>query len=104
MTVKQPVKEPTRVTQDTRALIDHIVSNKTELVSTSGIILCGISDHDIHYAVRRLSLPKLRKMSKTVTVRKYNKFDITGFLNDLNKAPFVKIQLYTLDPNVMWET
>ena len=87
---KQIVKEPTRVIQDTRALIDHIVSNKTKHVSSCGIIPCGISDHDIVHAVRCLRLPEPNKISKTVTVRKYNNFDITCFLNDLNKPLLMK--------------
>ena len=41
----QLIKEPTRTTSDTKTIIDHIITNKTDLVSSSGIIYCGISDH-----------------------------------------------------------
>ena len=43
----QLIKEPTGTTSDTKTIIDHIITNRTDLVSSSGIIYCGISDHDI---------------------------------------------------------
>ena len=42
----QLIKEPTRTTSDAKTVIDHIVTNRTDLVSISWIIYCGISDHD----------------------------------------------------------
>ena len=41
------IKEPTRTTSDTKTIIDHIITNRTDLVSSSGIIYCGISDHGV---------------------------------------------------------
>ena len=37
----QIIDEPT-----TKTLIDHISTNRPELASDSGVIQCGISDHD----------------------------------------------------------
>ena len=42
----QLIKEPTRTTSDTKTLIDHIIVNRTDMLSDSGVILCGISNHD----------------------------------------------------------
>ena len=44
----QLIKEPTRTTytSDTKTLTDHIIVNRTDLVSDNGVIPCGISDHD----------------------------------------------------------
>ena len=52
----QIIDEPTRTTQDTKTLIDHIATNRPELASDSGVIPCGISDHDIVYMVRKTKL------------------------------------------------
>ena len=40
------IKEATRRTADTKTNIDHIFTNKPEFVRTSGVIHCGMSDHD----------------------------------------------------------
>ena len=40
------------MTSDTRALIDHLVSNKPHRISSGGVISCGISDHDAVIVVR----------------------------------------------------
>ena len=37
------IKEATRTTADTKTNIDHIFTNKPELVRISGVIHCGIS-------------------------------------------------------------
>ena len=41
------IKEATRTTSDTQTLIDHIVTNKRAKVADSGVVPCGISDHDL---------------------------------------------------------
>ena len=76
---KQLITEYTRVTWNTQTIIDHVITNKPEHIATSGVIPCGISDHDVTYAVRSSKLPKRKKVLKRVTVRKYNKFDVKAF-------------------------
>ena len=44
----QLIKDPTRTTATTKTIIDHIITNKPEFVSESGVLSCGISDHDVH--------------------------------------------------------
>ena len=46
------IKEPTRTTSDTKTLIDHITVNRTDIVSDSGVIPCGISDYDAIYITK----------------------------------------------------
>ena len=77
------INEATRVTSDTKALIDHVNTNKPDRVSSSGIISCGISDHDAVYLVRYMRMPKMRREPKTVTVRKFRRFDLDAFKSDL---------------------
>ena len=82
---KQLITECTRVTWNSQTIIDHVITNKPEHTATSGVIPCGISDHDVTYAVRSLNLPKRKKLLKCVTFRKYNKFEVRAFLDDLKK-------------------
>ena len=56
----QTIDEPTRTTQDTKTLVDHVATNRPELASESGVIPCGNCDHDIVYMVRKTKLPKVK--------------------------------------------
>ena len=58
--LQQIIKEATRTTLDTQTLIDHIVTNKPDKVADSGVIPCGISDHDLIYIIRHAKLPKIK--------------------------------------------
>ena len=37
-------------TSDTKSLIDHIATNGSDHIASSGVIPCSISDHDVAYA------------------------------------------------------
>ena len=45
--LKQLITCPTRVTCNTSSLIDHILTNSSEKIFQSGIIDCGMSDHQL---------------------------------------------------------
>ena len=77
---KQFIDKPTRTTSESKTLIDHISSNIPECVSGSGVIPCGISDHDTVFLIRSMRIPKLKKEPKIMTVRKCKNFDGTTFL------------------------
>ena len=65
----QVIKETTRTTAETNTLTYYIVNNKKNDVADSGIILCGIGDHDLVYIVRHARFPRIKKDPKIVTVR-----------------------------------
>ena len=67
----QLIKEPTRITVSTQTLIDHLIINRPEFILHSGVIRCGISDHDSIYMVKRLRIPKLKAKPKILNVRNY---------------------------------
>ena len=56
----QLIKSPTRTTATTKTLIDHIITNRSESVSKSGVLSCGISDHDAVFMTKSMRLPKLK--------------------------------------------
>ena len=99
---KQFIDKPTRTTtSESKTLIDHISSNRPECVSRSGVIPCGISDHDIVPLIRSMRIPKLKKEPKIMTVRKCKNFDEITFLADLSKIRFDEIKNITDDQNEM---
>ena len=91
---KQMITEVTRVTSDTRTLIDHIASNKPDRISSGGGISCGISDHDAVFVVRSMQIPKLPRNSRIVMVRRYKKFDLAAFRRDFHGIQFDEIRVY----------
>ena len=96
------ITEVTRVSSDTKTLIDHIASNNPDRISSGGVISCGISDHDAVFVVRSMRIPKLPRNSRIVTVRKYKKFDLAAFRHDLHRIQFDEIRSISSDPNEMW--
>ena len=99
---KQIIKEATRTTSDTKSLIDHIATNRPERIASSEVVPCGISDHDVVYAVRTMRIPRVRGISKMVTVRKFKNFDLPAFRSELSKLNFDRIEIITSNPNEMW--
>ena len=86
------ITEVTRVSSDTKTLIDHIAANKPDRISSGGVISCGISDHDAVFVVRSMQIPKLPRNSRIVTVRKYKKFDLAAFRHDLHRIQMIQMR------------
>ena len=100
--LKQIITEPTRTTFDTATLIDHIGTNKSEHILDHSVIPCGVSDHDVIFAIRSMKVPKRKRSPQTISTRKLNVFDEIAFISELKKIPFDQIKLLTNDPNEMW--
>ena len=100
----QIINEPTRTTQDTKTLIDHIATNRPELASDSGVVTCGISDHDVVYMVRKTKLPKVKLHPKTLTGRNFKNFDQVQFRIEVECAPFDTIRDVSSNVNKLWQT
>ena len=95
----QVIKEATRTTAETNTLIDHIVTNKEDNIVDSGIIPCGISDHDLVYIIRHARIPKIKKDPNIVTVRSTKNLNIDTLKKDLNELPFELIRASADNPN-----
>ena len=59
------IKDPTQTTATTKSVIDHIITNKPNMVSTPW---CGISDYDIVFIERNVRAPKLKVPPKILNV------------------------------------
>ena len=60
-------------------IIGHIITNMLDVISSSGVRPCGISDHDALFFIRNTRAPKLKAPPKVVTVRKYKRFNMVDF-------------------------
>ena len=95
------IKEATRTTSDTKISIDHMATNRPNCIASIGVIHCGISDHDVVYAVRTMRIPRSKGISKRVTVRNFKNFDVSQFRSELSKINFDHIKTLTTNPNEM---
>ncbi|XP_035700622.1 uncharacterized protein LOC118433119 [Folsomia candida] len=83
-TCKQLITQPTRVTTDSKSLIDLIVTNRVDLNKNRGIIHDVIADHEIIYTIRKTQKHK-RCPRKAVTIRSFKDTNEEK-LNDMVKT------------------
>ena len=96
------IKKATRPAAETYTLIDHNVTNKKDNITDSGIIPCGVSDHDLVYVIRYTRLPKIRRDPKIVTVRRTKNLDNDSLIKDLNELPLEVLKALADNPNDLW--
>jgi len=46
------INKPTRITQTTATLLDHIYSDMTKYISYTGILMYDVSDHLPNYCIK----------------------------------------------------
>ena len=97
--LSQLVDEPTRVTENSAALIDLILTNRPKNIVSSGVIHVGISDHSLIFAVRKFKFPKFSPTTKGV--RNFKHFSVDDFRSDLLQVPWDMI-FALRDPNACW--
>ena len=71
----QLIDRPTRVTQNSATLLDHIYSNNKNKISQSGVIETGISDHFMTYCTRKITRDQIGKHNpvKIRSMKQYSK-------------------------------
>ena len=62
--LKQIINQPARASSDTKTLINHMATNRPDAISHSGVIACGISDHDMAYLNRSMRLIHIKRDPK----------------------------------------
>ena len=86
----QLVAEPTRITPTSSSLIDHILTNVSEMVSESGVILNGFSDHLITFCSRRCT-KEVASGSNIRQIRSYKNYSQVSFLTVLRRIDWSSI-------------
>ena len=84
--LKQLIKDPTRVTQDSRSLIDVIYTNEPWNIYSVKVIPAGLSDHDLVGCTRKIH--NFKYQPKLITCRNYANYDPVAFCNDLRSSDF----------------
>lgn len=98
--LKQLITEPTRITQNTKTLIDLCITNTPEKVTCSGVRHVSISDHSLVFMCRKSRYN--RQNSRIIEIRSFKKFNESKFLEDLSQMPWEKINTEN-DVNKMWQ-
>ena len=91
----QIIDKPTRITEQSKTLIDIIATNRPENIVKSDVIATSLSDHDLVACVRKLNNRKFPK--KTVRCRNYRTYDPEQMKSDLKNVNWNSV---TTAPNV----
>ena len=97
----QLLSEATRVTNDTRTLIDHIYSNCPENVNSLNIPNIGLSDHFPIFLTRKMHVQPPKTNHYTISYRSFKNFDEAKFIEDLQSVPWDTIKLFEDTDDVM---
>ena len=90
----QLIKEPTRVTETSSTLLDVIITpTNTNLVESSGVLPCHISDHYLVHATLKLKISKLPP--RFVKMRSFRHYDCQQFVADLEQIPSEMLDVIT---------
>ncbi|WP_419587318.1 endonuclease/exonuclease/phosphatase family protein, partial [Thiolapillus sp.] len=95
----QLVNKPTRVTSTTDTLIDHIYTNRQDLLHNVSVPNIGISDHYPVLCTWSMKLPRhAPKGHTTIQYRTFKRFNKDIFLFDISCAPFSNVYSFN-DPD-----
>lgn len=97
---EQLISGATRVTKDTRTLIDHFYTTNSNNIISKGVSTVCISDHYLIYGIRKFKFSK--ENAKIIEYRDYKHFNEQIFLQDL-KNSFNAFDLDQYDPNISWQ-
>ena len=85
----QLIQEPTRITEKSETLLDHVISNSAQKVSQHGVLKLGVSDHQMIYCTRKS--PKTKSFGhKYVKIRSMKHYSRELFLKKLRLIKFPK--------------
>lgn len=89
--LQQLIKDPTRITENSSTLIDHIYTSNVNRVSSTGVHHTGISDHSLVYISWGKEIKERNNVHNYRTSRKYKNFNAIDFINDLEKIEWSNV-------------
>ena len=97
--LNQLITQPTRVTQTSSSIIDHIYTNTPQNICHTAVPVLSISDHYPIFFTRKTNLKNKKGQSHiTINYRCLKKFNADNFLSDLSHQPWSLIDVFT-EPN-----
>ena len=88
--LKQIIDKPTRISKDSRTIIDIASSDDSKIGDKSVFPSC-LSDHKLVGVIRKMHIKRFTP--RKVFVRDYSKFNVDNFKNDLRNAPWANMFL-----------
>ena len=83
----QLVNSPTRVTNTTSTLIDHIYTSNEEIILDARVSQIGLSDHYAIFCCRKINFTLKSNSHKSIKYRSFKSFD------ELSVVPWSEIDL-----------
>ena len=84
----QLISQPTRVTPNSKTLIDHIYTSHEENIASVSVSKQTISDHYAVFGNRKQNHVVHKYSHQTITYRSFKHFDQQEFINDLSQIPW----------------
>ncbi len=81
--LSQIINDPTRITANSRTLIDHILVNRSEMFYQAGTLDVAISDHHMVYTARKKL--KIPKSFDYIKCRSYTNLDELALQHDVER-------------------
>ena len=97
----QLVSKATRVTSNSRTLIDHIYSNCPENVNSLDVPNIGLSDHFPIFFTRKMHVQPPKTNHFTISYRSFKNFNEAKFIEDLQSVPWDTIKLFDDTDDIM---
>ena len=94
----QLIDVPTRVTPNSKSLIDHVYSSNPEEHQLTGVFETHISDHYMTFTVYGNTKVETKHLENVIEYRCYRKFSEGNFINMLKNLPFLDVMEDT-NPN-----
>ena len=85
--IQSPIS-PTRVTCSTLTLIDHILTSAPSRVSQKGVIIVGVSDHQLIFCTRKISRIKTGGTHKCLNFRSLKNYTTDYYKEALKQIDF----------------
>ena len=94
--LEQIIKKPTRITRNSRSLLDLILVNNPSMVKHSDVIdLPALSDHALTYLTYAVKRPKF--LPKKILRRDFRKFSSSDFNMDIDKINWLGLHAIQTD-------
>ena len=92
--LKQLISSPTRITDNSSSLLDHVLTNSTDRISQSGVVDTGLSDYQLIYCTRKVNRTKFNthKYIRTRSLKNYSQSSYLEKLNEINFPSYSKFK------------
>lgn len=99
--LKQLIESPTRITQNTSTILDHILTNSKDMILEVGTLETGLSDHQLIYCTRKKYKEKTNKKT-FIKYRSLKHYTPEILIDKLKNTSFPNYSTYD-DVNVGYE-